>query len=173
MSSHDQDADFADFVHASWPRLYRTAHLLLGDHGLAEDLTQTALAKTYVAWAKVREREAAYAYARTTLVNTATSWFRRRSWRNELPHEDVGAELHGRTPDPSDRPAVLDALAALPPRQRAVVVLRFYDDLSVAQAADALGCSPGTVKSQTSAALARLRELIGDSPLPTANGARS
>ncbi len=177
MNSHEQDADFADFVHASWPGLYRTAHLLLGDHGLAEDLTQTALAKTYVAWARVRERQAAYAYARTTLVNTATSWFRRRSWRNELPHEDVGRDLTGRTPDPSDRPAVLDALAALPPRQRAVVVLRFYDDLSVAQTADALGCAPGTVKSQTSAALARLRELIGDDAVPTspatANGAHS
>lgn len=162
MSRHEQDADFADFVHASWPGLYRTAHLLLGDHGLAEDLTQTALAKTYVAWARVRDREAAYAYARTTLVNTATSWFRRRSWRNELPREGVGLDLVGHAPDPSDRPAVMDALAALAPRQRAVVVLRFYDDLSVAQTADALGCSPGTVKSQTSAALARLRDLIGE-----------
>ena len=162
MSRHDQDADFADFVHASWPGLYRTAHLLLGDHGLAEDLTQTALAKTYVAWARVRDRDAAYGYARTTLVNTATSWFRRRSWRNELPREDVGLDLKGRTPDPSDRPAVMDALAALPPRQRAVVVLRFYDDLSVAQTADALGCSTGTVKSQTSGALARLRDLLGE-----------
>ncbi|MBL0747222.1 SigE family RNA polymerase sigma factor [Nocardioides baculatus] len=171
MTRHEQDADFADFVHASWPGLYRTAHLLLGDHGLAEDLTQTALAKTYVAWARVRERDAAYAYARTTLVNTATSWFRRRSWRNELPREDAGLDVLGRHPDPSDRPAVMDALAALPPRQRAVVVLRFYDDLSVAQTADALGCSPGTVKSQTSVALARLRELIGDQSLP--NGARS
>ncbi len=177
MTRHDQDADFADFVHASWPGLYRTARLLLGDHGLAEDLTQTALAKTYVAWARVRDRDAAYAYARTTLVNTATSWFRRRSWRNELPHEDVGLDRRGRDTDPSDRPAVMDALAALPPRQRAVVVLRFYDDLSVAQTADTLGCSPGTVKSQTSVALARLRDLIGEQDLPisnsTANGARS
>lgn len=173
MRSHEQDADFADFVHTAWPRLYRTAHLMLGDHGLAEDLTQTALAKTYVAWTRVRERDAAYAYARTTLVNTATSWFRRRSWRNELPGEDVGTDLRDSTPDPSDRPALMHALAALPPRQRAVVVLRFYDDLSVAQTADALGCSAGTVKSQTSAALARLRELVGDSPLPTANGAHS
>jgi len=173
MTRHDQDADFADFVHASWPGLYRTAHLLLGDHGLAEDLTQTALAKTYVAWARVRDRDAAYAYARTTLVNTATSWFRRRSWRNELPREDVGLDQLGRDPDPSDRPAVMDALAALTPRQRAVVVLRFYDDLSVAQTADALGCSPGTVKSQTSVALARLRTLLGDSVVPSTTGVPS
>ena len=171
MTRHDQDADFADFVHASWPGLYRTAHLLLGDHGLAEDLTQTALAKTYVAWARVRDREAAYAYARTTLVNTATSWFRRRSWRNELPREDVGQDLGDRERDPSDRPAVMDALASLPPGQRAVVVLRYYEDLSVAQTADALGCSPGTVKSQTFAALAALRNLLGDAVLPSHEGA--
>ena len=86
-ASHD--AAFADFVHAAWPGLYRTAHLLLGDHGLAEDLTQTALTKTYLAWGRIREPDAAYAYARTTLVNTATSWYRRRSWRNETPREDL------------------------------------------------------------------------------------
>lgn len=73
MSGGSHDAAFADFVHASWSGLYRTAHLLIGDHGLAEDLAQTALAKTYVAWPRIREPEAAYAYARSTLVNTATS----------------------------------------------------------------------------------------------------
>lgn len=171
MTHHGKDAGFADFVDASWHRLYRTAHLLLGDHGLAEDLTQTALAKTYVAWTRIQDPEAAFAYARTTLVNTATSWFRRRGWRNEVPREHVAGDLAARTPDPSDRPAVMDALALLPPRQRAVVVLRFYDDLSVAQTADALGCSPGTVKSQTSVALARLRELLGETALPTSPSA--
>lgn len=175
--SHEQDADFADFVHHAWPRLYRTAHLLLGDHGLAEDLTQTALAKTYAAWGRIQDPAAAHAYARTTLVNTATSWFRRRSWRNELPREDMALDAAldaaARTPDPSDRPAVMDALAVLPPRQRAVVVLRFYDDLSVSETADALGISTGTVKSQTSAALARLRVELGESVVPTTTGVRS
>ena len=171
MDEHGRDADFADFVHASWPGLYRTAHLLLGDHGLAEDLTQTALAKTYVAWSRIKQPEAAYAYARTTLVNTATSWFRRRSWRNELPHEEVDTDRMTGTADPSDRPALMEALTTLPPRQRAVVVLRFYDDLSVAETADALGCSPGTVKSQTFAALAGLRRVLGDAVVPSAQGA--
>lgn len=170
MTTQEQDADFVDFVHASWHRLYRTAYLLLGDHGLAEDLTQTALAKTYVAWSRVRDREATLTYARTTLVNTSTSWFRRRSWRNELPREHVADDLLAHTPDPSDRPALMDALAALPPRQRAVIVLRFYDDLSVAQTADALGCSTGTVKSQTSVALARLRRALGDAASPSRQG---
>lgn len=169
--THDQDADFADFVHHAWPRLYRTAHLLLGDHGLAEDLTQTALAKTYAAWGRIEDPAAAHAYARTTMVNTATSWFRRRGWRNEVPREDAALDRAAATPDPSDRPAVLAALAALPPRQRAVVVLRYYDDLSVADAAAALGCSTGTVKSQTSVALARLRELLGEAVVPTTTGA--
>ena len=169
--SHDRDAEFAEFVQHAWPRLYRTAHLLLGDHGLAEDLTQTALAKTYAAWGRIEDPAAALAYARTTLVNTATSWFRRRGWRNELPREDVALGRVAHTPDPSDRPALMVALAALPPRQRAVVVLRYYDDLSVAEAAAALGCSTGTVKSQTSTALARLRELLGESVVPTTTGA--
>ena len=70
MDEHGQDAAFADFVHASWPGLYRTAHLLLGDHGLAEDLTQTALAKTYVAWSRIKQPEAAYAYARHAALGT-------------------------------------------------------------------------------------------------------
>ncbi|WP_435745876.1 SigE family RNA polymerase sigma factor [Nocardioides sp. SYSU DS0663] len=171
MNERGRDAAFADFVHASWPRLYRTAHLLLGDHGMAEDLTQTALTKTYVAWSRIQEPEAAYGYARTTLVNTATSWFRRRSWRNETPHEHVPEDVTGVTADLTDRPALMAALASLAPRQRAVVVLRFYDDLSVAAVADVLGCSQGTVKSQTSAALARLRVVLGDAVVPSRQGA--
>lgn len=175
MGDSTHDAAFADFVHTAWPGLYRTAHLLLGDHGLAEDLAQTALAKTYTAWPRIREPEAAYSYARTTLVNTATSWFRRRSWRNEMPDEDLtngaGADVSAHETDPTDRPALMAALAALPPRQRAVVVLRFYDDLSVAETADALGCSPGTVKSQTFAGLAALRRVLGEAMVPASRGA--
>ncbi len=163
------DEEFTDFVHAAWPSLYRTAYLLLGDHAEAEDLVQTALAKTYGAWHRVRDLNAAPAYARATLVNTASSWFRRKSWRNERPSE-VLPELDDER-DPSDRPAVLTALALLPPRQRAVIVLRFYEDLSVAQAAHALACSEGTVKSQTHDALRSLRKLLGDSAVPQSLGA--
>jgi RNA polymerase sigma-70 factor (sigma-E family) len=163
------DEQFTDFVHASWASLYRTAYLLLGDHAEAEDLVQTALAKTYATWHRVRDLNAAPGYARTTLVNTATSWFRRRSWRNEHPTEAL-PEV-GREPDPTDRPALVTALAQLPPRQRAAIVLRYYDDLSVAETAAALGCSEGTVKSQTSDALARLRSLLGETVVPHTLGA--
>src|SRR3954452_2912463 len=164
------DDEFTEFVHAAWPSLYRTAYLMLGEHQLAEDLVQTALAKTYASWHKVREPAAAPAYARVVLVNTAASWFRRRSWRNEHPTEhlpDVGVEH-----DPSARTDVLDALACLSPRQRAVVVLRYYDDLSVREVAQALGISEGTVKSQTSDALTRLRACLGDDVAATTEDAR-
>jgi RNA polymerase sigma-70 factor (sigma-E family) len=164
------DTEYTEFVHATWGSLYRTAYLLLGDRAEAEDLVQTALAKTYAAWHRVRDLDAAPGYARTVLVNTAASWFRKRSWRNEQPTAVLPEAGH--EPDPSDRPALITALAELAPRQRAVVVLRFYDDLSVAQTAAALGCSEGTVKSQTSAALGRLRTLLGDAVVPHTLGAR-
>jgi RNA polymerase sigma-70 factor (sigma-E family) len=169
MPRRPTDGEFTEFAHASWASLYRTAYLLLGDPAEAEDLVQTALAKTYATWPKVRDVHAAPGYARTVLVNTASSWFRKRSWRNERPTAELPDLVHEH--DPSDRPALMGALAVLPPRQRAVIVLRYYEDLSVAQAASALGISEGTVKSQTSDALARLRTLLGDSVVPDTLGA--
>ncbi|MBU1801855.1 SigE family RNA polymerase sigma factor [Nocardioides sp.] len=169
MPRPPSDAEFSELVQASWASLYRTAYLLLGDRAEAEDLVQTALAKTYASWSKVRTIEAAPGYARTTLINTASSWFRKKSWRNERPTQTLPEQ--GVTHDPSDRPAVIAALAQLPPRQRAVVVLRYYDDLSVASTAHALGITEGTVKSQTSDALARLRALLGDAVVPDTLGA--
>lgn len=169
MSRTPSDSEYTEFVHASWPALYRTAYLMLGDRGEAEDLVQTALAKTYAAWPKVRSVEAAPAYARRVLVNTAASWFRKKSWRNERPTEDLPELAHDA--DPSDRPAVISALGLLPPRQRAVVVLRYYDDLSVAETASALGVTEGTVKSQTSEALAKLRVQLGEAVVPQTLGA--
>jgi RNA polymerase sigma-70 factor (sigma-E family) len=164
MARPPSDEEFTAFVQTAWPTLYRTAYLLLGDRGLAEDLVQTSLAKTYVSWGRVRDLGAAGVYARTVLVNTASSWFRRRSWGNEvataeLPDEPVLLQE-------SDRPLVLAALRRLPPRQRAVVVLRFYEDLTVEQTAAALGINAGTVKSQTSHAMAKLRSLLGESVIP-------
>lgn len=163
------DEEFTEFVHATWPSLYRTAYLMLGEHQLAEDLVQTALAKTYASWHRVRDPGAAPAYARVVLANTAASWFRKRSWRNEHPSE-VLPETAGEH-DPSDRPAVIDALRSLAPRQRAVVVLRYYDDLPVRDVARALGISEGTVKSQTADALGRLRQQLGDAVIPHTLGA--
>lgn len=130
---------------------------------------QTSLAKTYAAWSSVRDPAAAPGHARTVLVNTAMSWFRKKSWRAERPTERL-PEL-GTETDLSTRPAVLDALAALPPRQRAVIVLRYYEDLTVVATATALGCSEGTVKSQTSDALAKLRVSLGDAVIPLTTGA--
>jgi RNA polymerase sigma-70 factor (sigma-E family) len=171
MGRSPTDAEYVDFVHLAWPRLYRTAYLLLGDHALAEDLVQTTLTKTYVSWGRVRDHDAAHRYARTTMVNTAASWFRRRSWRRELPSDSL-PEGHY-VEDAAARPALLAALRQLPPRQRAVVVLRYYEELSVRETAAALGVSDGTVKSQTSAALERLRSLLGDSVVEVGEGAVS
>jgi RNA polymerase sigma-70 factor (sigma-E family) len=164
MTRPPSDEEFAELVHACWASLYRTAYLMLGDAGDAEDLVQTALAKTYANWRRVRSVEAAPGYARTTLVNTAASWFRKKGWRNERPTEVLPEPAH--EPDLSNRPAIMDALLLLPPRQRAVVVLRYYEDLSVAQVAHALDVTEGTVKSQTSEALSKLRALLGDSVIP-------
>lgn len=162
------DEDFSELVQATWPSLYRTAYLLVGDHGLAEDLVQTSLAKTYASWSKVRDVAAAPGYARTTLVNTAAAWFRRRSWRNERPTAALPEQAH--ETDSTTRPALMTALAGLAPRQRAVVVLRFFDDLSVEETARILGVSPGTVKSQTFDALTRLREQLGEEIVPSTRG---
>ncbi|GAA1476172.1 SigE family RNA polymerase sigma factor [Nocardioides aestuarii] len=172
MTRPPTDAEFTELVHGTWGSLYRTAYLILGDHGLAEDLVQTALARTYASWGKVREVAAAPAYARTTLHNTAAEWIRRKSWRRELPTEQT-AETPVEPSDPTLRPTVLAALARLAPRQRAVVVLRYYEDLSVAETARALSCSEGTVKSQTYDALAVLRTHLGDSVVPFTTGSPS
>lgn len=163
MTRRPSDEQFTAFANHAWRPLYRTAYLLLGDHGGAEDLVQAALIKTYGAWHRIREPGAAHSYARTVLHNEARTLFRRSGWRREIVSGDLPDS--GYETDPSDRPAALDALRLLPARQRAVVVLRFYEDLSVEQTAHALGCSAGTVKSQTSHALSKLRGLLGDSAL--------
>ncbi len=103
------------------------------------------------------------------MVNTAASWFRRAGWRKERPSEVLPGSSYDE--DPTARLALMQALAQLPLRQRAVVVLRFYEDLSVTETAGVLGCAEGTVKSQTSDALARLRALLGDAVAPVESGA--
>jgi RNA polymerase sigma-70 factor (sigma-E family) len=155
-------AEFNEFVTLRWPAMLRTAYLLTGDHGHAEDLVQTTFAKSFVAWPRLRARAAADAYVRKTLLNTYISWQRKRSW-HELPSDHM-PEPDGidSTEHLAERSVVLDALAGLPPKQRAVVVLRFYNDLGVQQVARELGCSTGSVKRQTSEALKKLRSLIGD-----------
>jgi RNA polymerase sigma-70 factor (sigma-E family) len=150
------EAAYRDFVRSRGPGLLRTAFLLCGDLGHAEDLLQNAYLGLYRAW-PLRTAEAADAYVRRSLCNGRTSRWRRRS-----SHERPEATLpESAGPDEmaavDTRDLVLRALATLAPRQRAVIVLRFYADLGEADTANALGCSLGTVKSQTSDALARLR----------------
>jgi len=161
------DAEFAEFVAASWAPLYRTAFLLVGSRPQAEDLVQTALANTYASWHRVRELDAAHAYARTAVVRSAASWHRSRFRARELLTADVPETAYAAD---SSRLVLLDALRSLPPRQRAAVVLRFYEDLSVAETAAVLGCSEGTVKSQTHVALRRLRLSLGDTTISSTEG---
>ena len=129
-----------------------------GHRADAEDLLQTALAKTYLAWGRIREREALDGYVRRVMVNTRTSWWRRHKV-DESPTADLperAGPRRTRRPRPARR--AVDRAGRLPKRQRAAVVLRYYEDLTEAQTAEVLGVSVGTVKSTTSKALARLRQ---------------
>ncbi len=146
---------FEEYVAARSAALWRSAWLLTGDRHRAEDLVQTALMKCWRRWDRIDDPGAVEAYVRRTMVTTYTDWWRRR-WNGELPTDDLPERVDAGA-DPGLRRDVLVALAALPRGQRAVVVLRFYDDLTEEQTAAALGVSVGTVKSQTSRALCALR----------------
>jgi RNA polymerase sigma-70 factor (sigma-E family) len=147
---------FEEFVAGRGQSLQRFGYALTGDWGLAEDLLQTALARAYPRWSRI-QRDDPEAYVRKIMVNTWASWWRRR-WRGEVPSAQL-PEAVG--PDEAtgvdNRQALRAALAQLPPRQRAVVVLRYHQDLPEAQVAALLGISVGTVKSQAAKALAALR----------------
>jgi len=153
----DREA-FEALVETRSTGLLRTAYLLTGDWGTAEDLLQTALAKTWFHWSSIRDHGAAEAYVRKVMSRTSATWWRRK-WHGERPTEALPEVLSGDDVfhDADRRELLRQALAALPPKQRAIVVLRFYEDLSEVQVAELLGCSLGTVKSTTSRALARLR----------------
>jgi RNA polymerase sigma-70 factor (ECF subfamily) len=152
--------EFHEFVTARSAALLRTAYLLAGDWATAEDLLQTALTKTYLAWKRLGHIEAVEPYARRVLVNTATSWWRRR-WHGERPTEVLPERAApDRLDEQLDRDALWKHVKSLPVRQRAVLVLRFYEDMSEAQTAALLNISPGTVKSQTFRALGTLRQRL-------------
>ncbi len=146
--------EFDAFVVAGSGRLLRTAYLLTRDHALAEDLLQTALTKAWFAWDRIDGQPEPY--VRKIMVNTYASMWRRR-WNGEQPTAELperGQEVHESS---AARHDLWDALGRLPRRQRAVVVLRYFEDLSEAETARVLECSVGTVKSQASKALAKLR----------------
>lgn len=156
----ERDDTFVQFVHARSPALMRTAYLLTGDAELARDLLQTALTNMYVAWPRIQSTEALDAYARTSMTRTLISWRRYRGRRPEIVHSEIAdrSAVHDSTTD--DREEILSCLRRLPPRQRAVIVLRYYEELSEQETASALGCSVGTVKSQASRGLARLKQMM-------------
>ncbi len=158
----DQEEAFARFVRAHSASLFRTAYLMTGDYHRAEDLLQTSLVKVYQRWPRVAQMGAPVAYTRTVLVNQTTSWWRRRSSRETPQPLPDQATWSGGVDHVEEHHRVWAAVLTLPPRQRAVIVLRYYEDLSEAQIADTLGISPGTVKSHSHAATQRLAELLGE-----------
>lgn len=164
--------EFEDFVAARFAALARTAFLFVGDRGHAEDLAQAALLRTYSHWRRLGSAAAADAYTRRTMARLAGRWSR-RPWHGEIP--TVAPGEHDAVDPLAVRAGVLDlyvALGRLPWSQRAVLVLRYFEGLSEAETAAVLRCSPGTVKSRSSRALAALRtslgvELVeGDTALP-------
>jgi RNA polymerase sigma-70 factor (ECF subfamily) len=157
------DDGFRDYVTSRSPALLRTAYLLVGDWALAEDLVQTALVKAYRHWDRVVAAGSPDAYVRRIMVNERRTWWRRNPGREvvapvpERPGPDESSAL-------AERDAVWRAVLTLAPRTRAVLVLRFWEDLSEAETAAMLGCSVGTVKSQASRGLRKLQAAMGADP---------
>lgn len=165
-----RDSEFGEFVVGRWAQLLRTAYLLTGDQHAAEDLVQTSLERTYVAWRRVSTADNPDAYVRRILINTHARRFRRARVEHLAGPTAAGAGIAdgGQAREPhqqdqmtlaDDRLALLRALGQLPARQRAVVVLRYWEDLSESQVAAVMQCSVGTVKSQAAKGLAKLRQL--------------
>jgi RNA polymerase sigma-70 factor (sigma-E family) len=159
----ERDRQFSEYMQARQPSLLRTAYLLTGDRHTAEDLVQTALAKLYLSWDKVQRQEVVDGYVRRILVNEHNSLWR-RAWKKR---ESTTAELPDRPAGPDSPSATHDAdlwafVQTLPRKQRAAIVLRYYEELSEAETAEILGVSVGTVKSQTSRALSAMRARVGE-----------
>jgi RNA polymerase sigma-70 factor (sigma-E family) len=159
VDSADRDR-FDALVRLRFPALLRFGYVLTRDWQLAEDLTQTALAKTWFRWGQLRDVDAAEFYVRRLMVSANSKWWRRK-WRGEVPTEFLPERASTAAYDAADRTVTRDALTrallTLPPKTRAMLALRFYDDLSEVEVADIVGCSVGNVKSTVSRALARLR----------------
>jgi len=150
---------YEDFVTARSQALYRSAYLMTGQAHDAEDLVQATLVKLYVAWKRASRADSVEAYARRVMVNTFISQRRTKRWLKERVVESL-PEQPWVDDGPEEHLTLWPLVSGLPPRQRAVVVLRYYEQLSEAEIADALGVSPGTVKSTASAALKSLRKQV-------------
>jgi RNA polymerase sigma-70 factor (sigma-E family) len=156
------DGEFRDFMHARWPAMVRLAYALTGDQGHAEDVAQTAFARAYASWPKVRRAGDPEAYVRRIVINENRNRFRKQRvaerLTDSLPEPGPGTGTGDATSQYDQRSALFAALQRLGPKQRAVVVLRYWLGLTEAEAAAILNCSVGTVKSQASRALASLRQ---------------
>ncbi len=155
------EIEFSEFMAARWAPLYRTAYLLTGDRHEAEDLLQGALARTCVRWDGIRDKRAADAYVRQAMVNQMSRQWRHRG--REVPTDELPDAGHAGGLDVrADHLALWEQIRKLPPRMRATLVLRYVEDLSEEAAARELGCSVGSVKSQTHHAIRRLRAALPD-----------
>ena len=162
MRAQDE-AEFAQLVFAMSPRLNRLAYAVCGDRPLAEDAVQSAMVSAYRTWPRVRDVDSSEAYLRKMVVNQLLSWRRRKSWStSSLLDRDIEPSRASHEDDVVEHQLVWSAVAELPPRQRAVIVLRYYEGMSEADIAENLGIRPGTVKSQASAAMAHLRTALAD-----------
>jgi RNA polymerase sigma-70 factor (sigma-E family) len=167
--------EFQGFVVSRWPRLMRTAYLLTGEQHAAEDLVQTTLEQAFVAWRKGGSADDPDAYVRRVMSNAHARKHRRRLKEFLAPKDDSGlvhevADTGDVIGQAEDRIALLTALAQLPPRQREAVVLRYWEDLTETQAAAAMGCSVGTVKSNAAKGIAKLRTIPGLADMVTQGG---
>ena len=167
----DSVEEFSEFAHGAAGRLCRTAFLLCGNWHTAQDLTQMTLAKVFVSWRRINRRDGVDAYAHRTLVNTYLALMRKRSYA-EMPVGRIPEQAS--SADSADlRIVLLQALAGLGPRARAVVILRYWEDHSVDQVAEMLGCSAGSVRTTSSRAKEKLRAALGDALPELGDGANS
>ena len=161
MRERDEES-FSSFVRLHHARLFRTVYLLTGDFHRAEDVVQATFMRVYPRWGRVVSMRDPGAYVRRMAINEVWSWRRRLSAREVLGYQPVDIGHPGPADDVSDHDAVWSAVLTLPVRQRAVIVLRFYEDLTEAQTAEVLGIAIGTVKSHCSTGCHRLAELLED-----------
>jgi RNA polymerase sigma-70 factor (sigma-E family) len=167
--------EFQAFVIGRWPRLMRTAFLLTGEQHAAEDLVQSTLEQAYVTWRKVASADDPEAYVRRVMINAHSRRYRRKLREFLAPKDDSGltheiADTGDHISRADDRHTLLKALAELPPRQREAVVLRYWEDLTETQAAEAMGCSVGAVKSNAAKGIAKLRAIPGLAEMVTQGG---
>ena len=156
-----QDAEFREFMHARWPAMVRLAYGLTGDQGHAEDVAQAAFARAYASWPRVRRSGDPDAYVRQIVINENRNRFRKRRVAERLTDTAlIDVPWTDATRESDERSALIAALQRLGPRQRAVIVLRYWMDLTEHETAASLNCSVGTVKSQASRGLATLRDSI-------------